>query len=110
MKLLFDQNLSFKLCSQLSDVFPETNQVRLVGLAAADGWRNLALCGREWLRTRDAGCWLRRNGGTSRATAKSCLAPLRQPAYYDGWILLRNHREIINAFEGDAAACLEIYW
>jgi predicted nuclease of predicted toxin-antitoxin system len=32
MKLLFDQNLSFKLCARLADVFPGSNQARLVGL------------------------------------------------------------------------------
>ena len=36
MKLLFDQNLSFKLCQQLADLFPASNQVRLVGLDQAD--------------------------------------------------------------------------
>jgi predicted nuclease of predicted toxin-antitoxin system len=36
MKLLFDQNLSFKLCRQLIDVFPGSNQVRLLGLAEAE--------------------------------------------------------------------------
>jgi predicted nuclease of predicted toxin-antitoxin system len=36
MKLLFDQNLSFKLCRQLFDVFPGSNQVRLLGLAEAE--------------------------------------------------------------------------
>jgi predicted nuclease of predicted toxin-antitoxin system len=35
MKLLFDQNLSFRLCRQLFDVFPGSNQVRLLGLAEA---------------------------------------------------------------------------
>lgn len=35
MKLLFDQNLSFKLCRQLSDLFPESSHVRLVGLSEA---------------------------------------------------------------------------
>jgi predicted nuclease of predicted toxin-antitoxin system len=35
MKLLFDQNLSFRLCQQLFDVFPGSNQVRLLGLAEA---------------------------------------------------------------------------
>jgi len=35
MKLLFDQNLSFKLCRTLSDLFPGSTQVRLVGLADA---------------------------------------------------------------------------
>ncbi len=32
MKLLFDQNLSFKLCEQLTDVFPDSSHVRLLGL------------------------------------------------------------------------------
>ena len=36
MKLLFDQNLSFKLCQRLSDLFPDSNQVRQVGLAEAE--------------------------------------------------------------------------
>lgn len=36
MKLLFDQNLSFKLAKKLSDVFPESSQVKLLGLDEAD--------------------------------------------------------------------------
>jgi predicted nuclease of predicted toxin-antitoxin system len=43
MKLLFDQNLSFKLCSALADLFPGSSQVRLLGLAEADDaavWRH----------------------------------------------------------------------
>lgn len=36
MKLLFDQNLSFKLCARLEDLFPGSSQVRLLGLAEAD--------------------------------------------------------------------------
>ncbi|MDQ1639716.1 MAG: hypothetical protein QOF62_3055 [Pyrinomonadaceae bacterium] len=39
MKLLFDQNLSFKLCQLLSDVFPESSQVRLVGMAESNDQR-----------------------------------------------------------------------
>jgi predicted nuclease of predicted toxin-antitoxin system len=35
MKLLFDQNLSFKLCRRLSDLFPESTQTRLLGLQEA---------------------------------------------------------------------------
>jgi hypothetical protein len=35
MKLLFDQNLSFKLCRTLNDLFPGSIQVGLVGLADA---------------------------------------------------------------------------
>jgi len=29
MKLLFDQNLSFKLCRSIADLFPESNHVGL---------------------------------------------------------------------------------
>jgi len=36
MKLLLDQNLSFKLCGRLADLLPGSTQVRLVGLAEAD--------------------------------------------------------------------------
>lgn len=36
MKLLFDQNLSFKLCPRLADLFPDSSQVRLLGLSEAD--------------------------------------------------------------------------
>lgn len=32
MKLLFDQNLSSRLCSRLADLFPGSAQVRLLGL------------------------------------------------------------------------------
>ena len=36
MKLLFDQNLSFRLCQLLDDIFPQSTQTGLVGLARAD--------------------------------------------------------------------------
>ena len=36
MKLLFDQNLSYKLCERLADLFPDSNQVRRAGLDTAD--------------------------------------------------------------------------
>ena len=36
MKLLFDENLSFKLCRQLMDFFPDSSHVRLLALERAD--------------------------------------------------------------------------
>ena len=36
MRLLFDQNLSYKLCSRLADIFPGSAQARLLGLEQAD--------------------------------------------------------------------------
>lgn len=35
MKLLFDQNLSFKLVRKLADVFPESSQAKLLGFDQA---------------------------------------------------------------------------
>ncbi len=36
MRLLFDQNLSFKLCNRLADLFPDSTQARLLGMDEAD--------------------------------------------------------------------------
>jgi predicted nuclease of predicted toxin-antitoxin system len=36
MKLLFDQNLSHRLIKSLEDLFPQSQHVRLLGLAEAD--------------------------------------------------------------------------
>jgi predicted nuclease of predicted toxin-antitoxin system len=41
MRLLFDQNLSFKLSRLLADTFPESNQVRLLGMEEAE---DLGIC------------------------------------------------------------------
>jgi predicted nuclease of predicted toxin-antitoxin system len=35
MRLLFDQNLSFRLCRRIDDLFPGSTQVRLLGLERA---------------------------------------------------------------------------
>lgn len=32
MKLLFDENISFKLCKLLGDIYPDSTHVRFVGL------------------------------------------------------------------------------
>lgn len=32
MKLLFDQNISFRVLKKIADLFPEANQVRILGL------------------------------------------------------------------------------
>jgi predicted nuclease of predicted toxin-antitoxin system len=36
MKLLFDQNLSFRLCQDIADIFPGSSHVRIPGLDEAD--------------------------------------------------------------------------
>ena len=109
MKLLFDQNLSFRLCDQLADIFPNSNHVRVLGLErAADHtlWQYAGSNGYT-LVTLDADfaemaallgpppkvIWLRRGNQPTTAIER----------------LLRGHAEAIIAFGSDAAACLEIY-
>jgi len=110
MKLLFDQNLSFRLCLLLADLFPQSSQVRLLGLSEADDlvvWQYAKTNGFH-LVTQDADfaemsalygpppkvIWLR-CGNQSTAFVER---------------LLRDHAETIILFEqDDTAACWEIY-
>jgi len=109
MRLLFDQNLSFKLCRLLADIFPESSQVGLVGLAEAGDptiWHNAGADGFVLV---------------SQDSDFADMAALYGPPPKVIWLrcgnqptkkveaLLRNHAETIYAFEQDpAAACLEI--
>lgn len=109
MKLLFDQNLSFKLCRLLDDIFPDSLHERLAGLDGADDseiW-NYAASNGLIIVTLDADfseiaaltgtppevIWLR-CGNQKMATVEA---------------LLRSHLQLIRAFQDDRAACLEIY-
>lgn len=109
MKLLFDQNLSFKLCPALADLFPGSSQVRLLGLAQADDrilWEH-AKTNAFVLVTQDSDfadmaalygpppkvIWLRCGNQPSQIIAQ----------------LLRDHAQAIAAFDQDpTATCLEI--
>src|SRR5438876_987472 len=110
MKLLFDQNLSFKLCQNLADLFAGSSQARLLGLAEAD----------------DRTIWqyAKANGFTlvSQDADFAEMAALLGPPPKVIWLrggnqptttianLLRGHAALIAAFEHDnTAACLEIY-
>jgi len=110
MKLLFDQNLSFKLCRLLADIFPDSNQVRLLGMEEAS----------------DRTIWefAKENGFTvvSHDVDFADLATLFGPPPKVIWLRcgnqpteaiekrLRDHVEAIASFVGDeAAACWEIY-
>jgi predicted nuclease of predicted toxin-antitoxin system len=46
MKLLFDENLSADLCARLADLFPDSSQVRLMGLGTGKRPRDLGECQR----------------------------------------------------------------
>jgi len=110
MKLLFDQNLSFRLCPALADISPESTQVRLLGLERA-GDRVI------WERARVGGFTL-----VSQDSDFAELAGLLGPPPKVIWLrrgnqrtsavaeLLRANCEAIAAFGNDAdVACLELY-
>lgn len=109
MKLLFDQNLSFKLVGQLVDLFPGSSQVRLLGLETADDraiWKQAQV---------EAFALVSLDADFAEMAALYGPPPkviwLRcgnQPTSVIGSIL-RNHAALIAAFEHDDAACLEIY-
>jgi predicted nuclease of predicted toxin-antitoxin system len=109
MKLLFDQNLSFKLCQDIADLFPGSDHVRGLGLSEADDrtiW-NYARANSFTVVSQDADfadmamllglppkvIWLRAGNQPSAIIAA----------------LLRKHRDLILAFEASDAVCLEIY-
>lgn len=109
MKLLFDQNLSFKLCDRLAGLFPKSSHVRLLGLERADDralWRYAGENGfvlvsldadfaelAALLGSPPKVIWLRR-GNRPTAVIEA---------------MLRTHADAIVAFDSDSAACLEIY-
>jgi predicted nuclease of predicted toxin-antitoxin system len=110
MKLLFDQNLSFKLCQNIADLFPESNHVRLLGLSEVT----------------DRVLWdyAKTNGFTivSQDVDFAELAALLGSPPKVVWLrvgnqstavistLIRRHTNLIVAFGSDNdTACLEIY-
>ncbi|HTV43541.1 MAG TPA: DUF5615 family PIN-like protein [Candidatus Sulfotelmatobacter sp.] len=110
MKLLFDQNLSFKLCERLADLFPGSDQVRLAGLEFAD----------------DRAIWdfAKANGFTvvSKDSDFADMAALFGPPPKVIWLRcgneptdvvekkFRDHAESIIAFEKDAGvACWQLF-
>lgn len=109
MKLLFDQNLSFKLCQALADLFPNSTQVRVIGLAEAN----------------DRAIWEHAKANTFVLVTQDSdfadLAALYGPPPKIIWLrcgnqptqaieqILRDHAQAIAEFEHDTgAACLEI--
>jgi predicted nuclease of predicted toxin-antitoxin system len=110
VKLLFDQNLSFKLCGELADLFPGSVQVRSIGLEKAQD--------REiWNYAKSHGFAI-----VSLDSDFSELAAVLGPPPHVIWLrvgnqstssivaLMRNKAEDISLCLRDATtACLEIY-
>jgi predicted nuclease of predicted toxin-antitoxin system len=110
MKLLFDQNLSFKLCRRLGDLFPDSNQVRLLGLDRATDaaiW-DYAKANDFVLVTLDADyadtAALR--GPPSKVIWLRCG---NRPTAYVEQLLRRNYVAIEQFARDTTSGCLEIY-
>lgn len=109
-ELLFDQNLSFRLCQTLADLFPESKHVRALGLSEVGD--------------REIWDYVKANGFaiiSQDADFAEMAALLGYPPKVN-WlragnqstemisILLRRHANIIAGFwSDDDSACLEIY-
>jgi predicted nuclease of predicted toxin-antitoxin system len=108
MKLLFDQNLSFKLAHRLDKRFPGSSQVRLLGLEqAADAaiW--------EYARKHDF-VLVTQDGDYSNLSALRGYPPkviwLRcgnRRTEYIAAVLDKNHVAIVEFFEDSTVGCLE---
>ena len=110
MKLLFDQNLSFKLAQKLEDPFPGSSQVRLLGLDEAEDaeiWDYARQHGFT-LVTKDVDYYDRSGllGHPPKVIWLRCGN--RNTAFIEG--LLRDHGAVIAQFESDpSSGCLELY-
>ncbi len=108
MKLLFDQNVSFRLIKRIIDLFPESKQVRELGLENAIDFKIFEYAKRNdyAIVTFDSDfcdlniikgfppkiIWLRTGNTTTKNIEK----------------LLRNKRELIEIFLTEDYGCLEI--
>jgi len=109
MKLLFDENLSFKLCRQLNDLFPGSSHVRLLGLERADDraiW-DYAKANDLALVTLDAD--FVEMAGLLGPPPKVIRLRCGNQATSALETLLRDHAGLIVDFGRDNSACLEIY-
>jgi predicted nuclease of predicted toxin-antitoxin system len=109
MRLLFDQNLSFKLVNRLSDLFPNSTQVRLVGMDQSDDpdlWA-YALNNEYVIVTQDIDFFERSALYGSPPKVIWLRCGNQRTAFIEQ--LLRDSVAAIQSFENDAAVdCLEL--
>jgi predicted nuclease of predicted toxin-antitoxin system len=110
MRLLFDQNLSFKLCALLDDLYPNSKGVRELGLDTSDD-RVI------WKQAKDSGFLLVSQDSDFAEMAAHYGPPPKviwlrcgnQPVHAIA-SLLRRHAATVLEFEANGSAgCLEIH-
>jgi len=110
MKLLFDQNLSFKLCPRLADLFPESRQVGEVELSKASDTQvwEFAKAGGFTLVSQDAD--FAEMAALVRPPPKVVWLRCGNQPTHEVECILRSQVETIAGFlADDEAACLELY-
>ena len=107
MKLLFDQNLSHRLCLLLADAFPASEQVSRVKLDRATDDTVWSFARREGFTivTLDADF---ADMAALRGAPPKIICGNRPTAFVER--LLRDHAALIESFAAsDDVACLELY-
>ncbi len=110
MKLLFDQNLSYRLCDLLKDLYPDSQQVRLLGLDRTEdiGIWEYALKHGFVIVTQDADFYelslLR--GAPPKIVWLRCG---NQPTTFINMLLRKYTQEISTFISDEKIACMEIY-
>lgn len=110
MKLLLDQNLSFRLLEKLEPIYPGSTQVRIVGLDKAD---DITI----WNYAREQGFVIVTNDSDFHEFSLVYGNPPKiiwlkcgnKPKWYVLGLLLNNQEQIENFFEDAESSCLEIY-
>ena len=110
MKLLFDQNLSYKLVKRLADAFPGSSQVKLLGMEQGDDPDIWHYCRKSGFTpvTKDAD-YDERSALLGHPPKVIWLRCGNKPTNYIER-LIRSRLDQIRKFEQDpTAGCLEIY-
>ena len=110
MKLLLDQNLSFRLLEELKPVYPGSSQVRLLGLDQADDitiWR-YAKGNNYTIVTKDSDFheFSLLHGDPPKVIWLKCG---NKPNWYVLGLLINNQDRIQGFYNDQESTCLEIY-
>jgi len=109
MKLLFDQNLSFRLCRDVDDLFPGSSHVRLLGLSEATDYALWRYAKRHGFAIVSQDADFAEMAVLLRAPPKVWLRAGNQSTMKI-LTLLRRHAALMAAFEQEEeAVCLELY-
>lgn len=110
MKLLLDQNLSFRLLQKLESAYPDSTQVKFVGLDQADDLK-------VWHYARDNGFAIVTKDSDFHEFSLLYGSPPKviwlkcgnKPKWYVLGLLLNSQDDIHAFFESEGSSCLEIY-